>query len=265
MLNPQLYMICHCHWYMIESSQEAELRGFFDDLLLLVRLKGNFNMKKRQFKIILLVFVGVILIVSAWFFFADRYEKGIVGTENAEKDPFNSIPKEYEIKVKEDAPLFESGSYDEDSPRQFTVNKIDTISAGQGDWSFCKPRNGLMSSLFTPIDLEASSEDELAQLFFDMDKDPDKYQVTAVCERIYRDVPRYYVFSLNGDLKGEVVTYSVAGDNVFAIPVEWTDLKETIDRNKFSFPIVGKALAVGALYVVAVFAGQKLLERKKNH
>ncbi len=239
-------------------------------------MSSQSNMKKKQFKIILLVFVGVILIVSAWFYFAIKYEKGIIGTNNSEKDPFNSIPKEYKIKVKEDAPLFESGSYDEDSPRQFTVNKIDTISAGQGDWSFCKPRNGLMSSLFTPIDLNASSvykngsdvrlsEDELAQLFFEMDKNPDMYQVTAVCERIYRDVPRYYVFSLNGDLKGEVVTYSVAGDNAFALPVEWTDLKETIDRNKFSFPIVGKALAVGALYAIAVFAGQKLLARKKEH
>ena len=48
---------------------------------------------KKQFKILLLAFVGMILIVNAWFFFADRYEKGIVGTENAEKDPFNSIPK----------------------------------------------------------------------------------------------------------------------------------------------------------------------------
>lgn len=231
---------------------------------------------KKHFKILLLAFVGMMLIGSAWFFFADRYEKGIVGTENAEKDPFNSIPKEYEIKIKEDAPLFESGNYDEDSPGQFTVNKIDTISAGQGDWSFCKPRNGLMSSLFTPIDLKACSvykngsdvklsEDELAQLFFEMDKDPDKYQVTADCERIYRDVPRYYVFSLSGDLRGEVVTYSVAGDNVFAIPLEWTNLEETINRNKYSFPVIGKALAVGALYAVAIFACHKLMDRKKNH
>ncbi|HBY33096.1 MAG TPA: hypothetical protein DEG74_04975, partial [Clostridiales bacterium] len=67
------------------------------------------------------------------------------------------------------------------------------------------------------------------------------------------------------DLRGEVVTYSVAGDNVFAIPLEWTNLQETINRNKFSFPVIGKALAVGALYAVAIFACHKLMDRKKNH
>jgi len=87
--------------------------------------------------------------------------------------------------------------------------------------------------------------------------------VTAKSEYIEDDRGEYIRWEVTGDFTGTVVTYA-SKDPKCCIPIDYTDLKTQINKKKFAFPIVGKALLAGAVYAGAVLLFAKVTGRKEK-
>jgi len=218
----------------------------------------------------IICFIGILFVIAAWAFFASRFEASILDSEN-NRFPSN-LPSDMVIHIDEDAPVFEAVLGPADGVGLFKVHQLREVKVYGLDWGYSRTRKGLVSGTFNPIDLESSelfiadralSNAEKAQLFLDMDRNPQEYDVTAKSEYIEDDRGEYIRWKVTGDFTGTVVTYA-SKDPKCCIPIDYTDLKTQINKKKFAFPIVGKALLAGAVYAGAVLLFAKVTGRKEK-